>query len=75
MSRGKYLSLEEARKYGDLERFAVEHPSEGDRSRFGRLLAEMSKTIPSSEGTSPQDCGESSSETQTRRDTSKDAER
>jgi hypothetical protein len=28
MSRGKYLSLEEARKPKRLERFANEHPSE-----------------------------------------------
>lgn len=39
MSRGKYLSLEEARNYGELERFAGEHPSEGDRRRFERLFA------------------------------------
>jgi len=37
MSRGKYLSLEEARKSGALERFAKEHPSEGDRKLFNRL--------------------------------------
>jgi hypothetical protein len=30
MSRGKYLSLEEARKSGELERFVKEHPSEAD---------------------------------------------
>jgi hypothetical protein len=28
MSRGRYLSLEEARKQGKLEQFAKEHPSE-----------------------------------------------
>ena len=32
MARGKYLSLEEARKMkGGLERFAKEHPSKADR--------------------------------------------
>jgi hypothetical protein len=32
MSRGKYLSPEEARKSGKLERFAKEHPSTADAS-------------------------------------------
>jgi len=36
MSRGKYLSLEEARKSGKLDRFAKEHPSETNQHRFGR---------------------------------------
>lgn len=43
MSRGKYLSLEEARKLGKLKEFAKEHPSEGDRSLFGKLLDHMAK--------------------------------
>lgn len=30
MARGKYLSLEEARKLDKLGQFAKEHPSEGD---------------------------------------------
>lgn len=38
MSRGKYLSLEEARRLGRLDQFAKEHPSIGDlmpsKSRF-----------------------------------------
>ncbi len=42
MSRGKYLSLEEARKAGQLGQFAKEHPIEDvhpqARSRFKRLL-------------------------------------
>jgi hypothetical protein len=46
MSRGKYLSLEEARKTGQLERFAKEHPSEGDKELFNRLLASMSQGEP-----------------------------
>ncbi len=42
MSRGKYLSLEEARKKkGGLARFAKEHPSEGDESVFDRVLRLM----------------------------------
>jgi hypothetical protein len=67
MSRGKYISLEEARKSGKLDRFAKEHPSEGDRRRFNRLLAEMSKTKEAAE-TSPPGSDESSSETQTHLD-------
>ena len=33
MSRGKYLSLEEARESERLNRFADEHPVEGSRQR------------------------------------------
>ena len=43
MSRGKYLSLEEARKKDKLKRFAKEHPSRGDESLFDRLLGRMAK--------------------------------
>lgn len=43
MSRGKYLSLEEARKEGKLKRFVKEHPSEGDKGLFTRLLDAMVK--------------------------------
>jgi hypothetical protein len=43
MSRGKYFSLEEARKSGKLDRFAKEHPSEADRGRFNGLLDAMSR--------------------------------
>jgi hypothetical protein len=69
MSRGKYLSLEEARKSGKLDRFAKEHPSEGDRKRFDRLLEEMSKTIEGAEETSSPEHGENSNGTQTRQGT------
>ena len=41
MARGKYLSLEEARKTGDLGRFAKEHPSTGDMGKFDRLFRAM----------------------------------
>lgn len=41
MARGKYLSLEEARKQKRLDRFCKEHPSEGDKKRFDRLLGAM----------------------------------
>jgi len=46
MSRGKYLSLEEARQRGLLERFAKEHPSEGDEELFDRLLEAMARGQP-----------------------------
>ena len=69
MSRGKYLSLEEARKSGKLDRFAREHPSEGDRKRFNRLLEEMAKTIKEAEETSSPERDENSNGTQTRQGT------
>ena len=46
MSRGKYLSLEEARKTGQLERFAKEHPAVGDEAKFDSLLDAMAKNKP-----------------------------
>ena len=41
MSRGKHLSLEEARRSGQLDRYAKEHPATGDRDRFNALLRKM----------------------------------
>lgn len=41
MSRGKHLSLEEARRFGKIDRFAKEHQSVGDRKRFAHLLDAM----------------------------------
>ena len=69
MASGKYLSLEEARKAGNLRRFAKEHPSEGDRHLFDRLLTEMSKTTEASEEASSAEPSESSNGTQTRQGT------
>lgn len=43
MSRGKFLSLEEARQSGEFKRFCEEHPSEADRKRFLALLKAMSQ--------------------------------
>lgn len=43
MSRGKYLSLEEARKQGKLKEFAKEHPSKGNEEKFDKLLNRMAK--------------------------------
>ena len=38
MARGKYLSLEEARRMEKLDQFCKEHPSEGDEAKFDRLF-------------------------------------
>ncbi len=46
MARGKYLSLEEARKLGKLDRFAKEHPSTGNAEAFDDLLDAMAKGEP-----------------------------
>ena len=50
MARGKYLSLEGARKRGQIDRFCKEHPSEGDEELFDRLLDAMAKVKSSEEG-------------------------
>ena len=47
MSRGKYLSLEEARKDRQLKRFAKEHPSEGDETAFDQTLEAIALGKPS----------------------------
>ena len=52
MSRGKYLSLPEARKKKQLDRFAKEHPSEGDADQLDELIGKMSKTTESDDQTS-----------------------
>lgn len=49
MARGKYLSLEEARKQKRLDRFCKEHPSEADKERFERLLKAMTNPKSSEE--------------------------
>lgn len=53
MSRGKNLSLEEARRKGLLEQFAREHPNETDAQRFQRLLKAMAS------GKKPKEAGTS----------------
>lgn len=57
MAIGKYLSLEEAMKTNQLDRFCKEHPSEGDKERFDRLLEAMTnpKKSEEDEETSTQD--------------------
>lgn len=43
MAIGKYISLEEARKTGQLERFAKEQPSKEKKKDFDALLDTMTK--------------------------------
>ena len=43
MSRGKHLSLEEARKDNKLDQFAKEHPSQGNKEQFDNLFTAMAK--------------------------------
>jgi hypothetical protein len=69
MSRGKYLSLEEARRSGALDRFAKEHPMDADRDRFERLLAAMSQGVLEEAETSKPDRRASSNGTRTLRGT------
>ena len=69
MARGKYLSLEEARKLGKLDQFAKEHPTEGDADLFERLLEKAAgpRSSTATSGTSTRDASAGSSGTQTRR--------
>ena len=73
MSRGKYLSLEEARNAGELDQFAKEHPSKADGPMFRRLLTAMAKGSLSNGGTSAPGASEGYSGTRTRPNTSEDA--
>ena len=46
MSRGKYLSLEEARRDPKLlARFMKEHPAPADKERFEGLLDAMCRSV------------------------------
>jgi hypothetical protein len=49
MARGKYLSLEEARKLKRLDHFCKEHPSEGDEQKFDELFERMAMNKPAGE--------------------------
>jgi hypothetical protein len=69
MSRGKYLSLEEARQSGAFKRFCKEHPSQADRKRFLKLLTVMSQGALEGEETSGRGRAANSSGTRTRRGT------
>ena len=69
MARGKYLSLEEARRTGQLERFCKEHPTKAERKRFFALLDAMTQGVLEEEETSKPDRAASSSGIQTPRGT------
>jgi hypothetical protein len=69
MSCGKYLSLEEARKTGQLDRFCKEHQSTGDHDLFDHILGQMTKIREEASETSPRGKRVRSTETQTRQDT------
>ena len=69
MSRGKHLSLEEARKNSKLDRFTKEPHSEADRVRFLALLDAMSQGVLEEAETLKPDRRANSNETQTQRGT------
>lgn len=71
MSREQRLTLEEARRTGQLERFWKENPSKANRDTFERLLDAMSRGALEAEETSQPDRVSSSSGTRTRRDSGK----
>ena len=51
MAHGKYLSLEEARRAKQLDRFAKEHPNKGKKKDFDDLLMRMAKSSKANEKT------------------------
>ena len=55
MSTGKYISLEEALKTKQVDRFAKEHPSKGDKKQFDDLFDRMAKNLPVNGQTSKKD--------------------
>lgn len=73
MARGKYLSLEEARRMGRIDRFAKEHPSRGDWNLFDTLVDSFvgpsAKNSSRVVRTSSRERDVSSSEIRTRRST------
>ena len=84
MSRGKYLSLEEARNMGTIDQFAKEHPLVSTRCAFNDLLDAMAhgekpdsqlKRPPAAHRTSARDASDDCSDTRTPSRTSKGASR
>lgn len=69
MSRGKFLSLEEARESGDFKQFCAEHPAKAERDRFLRLLQAMSRGALEETETSQPEHDAGSSGIRTPRDT------
>lgn len=78
MARGKYFSLEEARRTGKIDQFCKEHPSRGDWKLFDAMMDSIvgpdAKKTSRAVRTSSRARGANSSGTQTRRGTSKDAD-
>ena len=73
MARGRYLSLEEARKQGKIEQFCKEHLSRGDWNLFDAMMdwfaGPEAKSSSRAVRTSSRGRGASSSGTRTRRGT------
>ncbi len=73
MARGKYLSLEEARKAGQIDQFCKEHPSKGDWNQFDAMMdwvaGPEAKSSSRAVRTSSRGRGAGSSGTRTRRGT------
>ncbi len=69
MSRGKYLSLEEARQDDQLDRFAKEHPSTGNQKVFDKLFDAMAKKPAKAGRTSSKASSACCTDTRTRRGT------
>ena len=73
MARGKYLSLEEARRSGKIERFCKEHPTKGDWNQFDAMMDSFAgpeaKSSSKAVRTSSRARGAGSNETRTRRGT------
>jgi hypothetical protein len=55
VATGKYLSLEEARKKKQFDRFAKEHPSKGSKKLFDKLFNAMAKSSAKAGRTSRKD--------------------
>ena len=76
MSRGKHLSLEEARKAGQIDQFCKEHPIEDahpqGHERFKMLMDAAIKGSPIGAETSGPGSSEDCSDTQTPQGTSED---
>ncbi len=77
MARGKYLSLEEARRMERIDQFCKEHPSKGDWNQFDAMMdwfaGPDAKSSSRAVRTSSRARGADYSGTRTRQGTSKDA--
>ena len=73
MARGKYLSLEEARRMERLDQFCKEHPSRGSWNQFDAMMdwfaGPEAKSSSRAVRTSSRGRGAGCSGTRTRRDT------